>query len=208
MRTQTPELVLFDYGGVLAEEGYKIAMADLALANGKNPEELKRIAFDLAYTTGFNTGKIRENEFWGIFKKASGIEADDAFLTAFVLKRFILRPFMISLVKNLKEKGIQTAILSDQTHWLDELNKRDDFFRYFDFVFNSFHEGITKKESLYFEKAIKSSGKTPDKILFVDDHAPHIERARALGMDAILYVEENEFRAEMGKRFPFDPFTG
>lgn len=208
MQTGMPELVLFDYGGVLAEEGYKASMADLAHATGKEPETIKRIAFDLAYATGFNTGKIREQEFWKIFREASGIEGDDAFLTAFVLKCFVLRPFMLSLVKNLRKKGVKTAILSDQTHWLDELNDRDDFFKYFDHVFNSFHEGMTKREAAYFKKALEWFGKTPEQVLFVDDHAPHIERARSLGMDAILYTEEKEFRTEMGKRFSFDPFTG
>lgn len=207
VQVKTPELVLLDYGGVLAEEGYKAGMKGLALAKGKNPEEIKRIAFDLAYGTGFNTGKIREHAFWDLFRKASGIEEEDAFLTNFVLERFTLRPFMLSMVRNLRDRGIGTGILSDQTHWLDELDERDLFFKYFDHVFNSFHEGMTKKEPVFFEKTLQRLGKDAESVLFVDDHAPHIERARALGMDAILYTREEDFRAEMGKRFPFDPFT-
>lgn len=200
--------VLFDYGGVLAEEGYKIAMQDLAEIQGKDPGAIKRIAFELAYSTGFNTGRIREREFWEIFRKTSGIEGDDAFLTDFVLSRFQLRPFMISLVQNLKKHGVETGILSDQTHWLDELNARDDFFKYFDHVFNSFHMGITKKDPALFGKILERLGMNPEKILFVDDHAPHIERARGLGMDAIFYAGEEDFRPQMKKRFSFDPFTG
>ncbi|MCW7752808.1 HAD family phosphatase [Desulfobotulus sp. H1] len=203
-----PELVLLDFGGVIAEEGFKTAMADLADSQGKNPETLKRQAFDLVYATGFTTGKIKDTSFWKIFRDMTGIEGEDAFLTNFVKERFVVRPFMLSLVMQLREAGIRTAVLSDQTHWLEELDERDHFFSCFDRVFNSYQAGITKKDPLFFLQVLDRMKASADRTLFVDDHKPHVERAMGLGMDAIWYREQEEFERAILARFPFILFPG
>lgn len=198
-----PELVLLDFGGVIAEEGFKAAMVDLALEQDKDPESLKRMAFDLVYATGFTTGKIRDKDFWQALREQSGIVGSDEALTAFVHARFVVRPSMLYLSARLRLKGIRTAILSDQTHWLEELDARDGFFPCFDRVFNSYYAGITKKDTDFFLQVLDAMDTTPEKTLFVDDHRPHVERALSLGMDAIWYQEEEAFREEVQKRFPF-----
>lgn len=201
-----PELVFLDFGGVIAEEGFKAAMKDLALQQEKDPEHVKRVAFDLVYATGFTTGRVRDGVFWQAFREATGIGGEDAFLTAFVQDRFVLRPSMLALASRLRERGIRTAILSDQTHWLQEMDGKKNFFRYFDRVFNSFDAGMTKKEPAFFVHVLEAMKTPAQKALFVDDHKPHVERALALGMDALWYQEEDAFQREMQSRFPFDVF--
>lgn len=202
-----PELVFLDFGGVIAQEGFKAAMVDLALGAGKDPEGVKRTAFDLVYATGFTLGRIREDTFWQAFREATGIGGEDAFLTDFVKARFVLRPSMLALASRLREKGIRTAILSDQTHWLKEMDAKEGFFCYFDRVFNSYDAGMTKKEPAFFIQVLETMKTPAHKALFVDDHKPHVDRALALGMDALWYQEEDVFQREMQARFPFALFT-
>jgi len=56
--------VLFDYGGVPAEEGFEEAMEALAEKNDVDPMEMRKIAYEVSYGTGFITGRVREDPFY------------------------------------------------------------------------------------------------------------------------------------------------
>ncbi len=95
-----------------------------------------------------------------------------------------------------------TGILSDQCHWLDELNDRDGFFSSFDFVFNSFHTGRTKKDSGTFAFVLEKIGSKHSQTVFVDDHQAHVERARLQGLNTIFYKNRREFFQSLREFFP------
>ena len=124
MKICSIELVLFDFGGVLAEEGFRNGLIAIALSNGLNPEKFWQQAYSLTFTGGYVTGKIDEVAFWQTLRKQTGIKGSDADLRTEILSRFELRAWMIDLVKKLRETDIRCAILSDQTNWLDELNEK------------------------------------------------------------------------------------
>ena len=106
-------------------------------------------------------------------------------------------------MQRLKDAGIRVGILSDQTDWLDELDERDHFFKYFDFVFNSYHLGKSKMDPSHFSDTVSRLGSPPEKLLFVDDNAPHCQRARDAGMYAILFTGQEPFMSEMARFCPF-----
>jgi putative hydrolase of the HAD superfamily len=56
---------------------------------------------------------------------------NDTELKEMILDRFILRKWMMDVIDKLGKNNIRLAILSDQTNWLDELEKRDHFFHKF-----------------------------------------------------------------------------
>ena len=82
-------------------------------------------------------GKVPESRFWSALREKTGIKENDALITKDIFSRFLIRDWMIDLVKKLKAKQITVGILSDHTDWLDKLNQRYDFFKWFDHVFNS-----------------------------------------------------------------------
>ncbi len=196
------EVVLFDYGGVLADEGFKTAVPVIARRNGLDEKGFMKDAFSVVYGKGFTSGKIREAEFWSALREKTGIKGTDSELTHEILSRFTLRHWMIDVVKKLKERGLTVSILSDQTHWLDELNERDGFFGYFDHVFNSFHMGITKKEPEMFDKACARMGVSAGRVLFIDDHEANIRRAKDKGLHTVYYTDREAFLLEMAGYFP------
>jgi putative hydrolase of the HAD superfamily len=110
---------------------------------------------------------------------------------------------MFEIIKDLRSHGIQVGILSDQTHWLDELNDRFDFFKWFDHVFSSYHMGKSKKDSSVFDDIAKTLNRMPEKILFVDDHEGNCKRARTRALNTILYVDGEQFIRELEKVCPF-----
>jgi len=177
--------VILDFGGVLAEEGFREGLKAIGQKNGLNPEDFYAVASELVYQTGYVTGRADEPEFWNAVREKVGVTGDDKELRSEILKRFILRPEMLKFVEELKTSGFITAILSDQTNWLDEIDRETPFFHHFDFIFNSFNMKKGKRNPSIFQDVCSAMGLRPEELLFVDDNIENIRRALGEGLNAI-----------------------
>ena len=179
--------VIFDYGGVLADEGWAKGIRVIAVMNGYDPEEFFHHCVDVLFETGYVRGEVTEEQYWDTLRKTVQIPEDNESLRDEILKRFKLRDEVIGLVKKIKAAGYTLAILSDQVNWLDELNERDDFFKYFDEVYNSYHLGNTKKEESFFTETCERLNVRPYEAVFIDDNEGNVDRAENVGLHAIYY---------------------
>lgn len=196
------DVVLFDFGGVIAEEGFKQGLTVIAKANGLDENEFVQAAFDAIYASGYVLGKSPEKAFWILLKEKTGILGDDFDLRAEIFSRFVLRDWMIAIVKKLKSNNMIVGILSDQTDMLDRLNEQFDFFRWFDHIFNSYNLGKGKRDISLFDDVARLLKTEPDKILFIDDDPGHVDRARQRGWKAIMYVDRESFEKDLQKIVP------
>lgn len=187
------DTIFFDFGGVLAEEGFRLGLIAIAQAAGRDPDAIVPVAYEMAWTTGFVVGGCDEAGFWRAFRKATGIGGDDAALTDTVLSRFTLRPFMFAVVDAARALGLRTAILSDQTAWLALLDARHNVFSHFDAVYNSYHYGVTKRDAAFFHLALADMSARPETSLFIDDAPRNVELAASLGFHTILYRDKASF---------------
>ena len=193
----TVEIIFFDFGGVLAEEGYRDGLITIAKLNKIDPQRFLKTAVDLTFKEGFVTGQIDEKTFWQILRNHTGINGSDGELRNVVLSSFQMRPWMIEVVKKLTQSNVRTAILSDQTKWLDELNMKYRFFQWFDGVFNSYHIGKCKREPAIFDYVLAKMNVKPDQALFVDDNQGNIQRANEKGLHTIHYQNRKDFEREL-----------
>jgi HAD superfamily hydrolase (TIGR01509 family) len=193
------DTVLFDFGGVLAEEGYAKGLHAIARRHGMNENDFYELARELIYATGYITGRSGEAVYWQAIRDRTGITGGDADLRNEILSRFVLRPFMFDIVSRLRASGIKAAILSDQTNWLDELDARLDFFRSFDAVYNSYHLGKSKADASHFSDIASRMKDNPGRVLFIDDDEAHCERARSAGLNAVRYTGRDEFLEEFAR---------
>ena len=196
------DIVLLDFGGVIAEEGFKQGLTAVARANGVDEGAFVQTAFDIIYSTGYVLGKAPESAFWDALKRETGVRGDDASLRNEIFSRFILRDWMIDLVNKLKANGIKVGILSDQTELLEELDKKYDFFRLFNYVFSSYRLGKGKRDPSLFDDVARAVNVEPDRILFIDDDPGHVNRARQKGWKAMLYIEQAGFQQELEEILP------
>jgi putative hydrolase of the HAD superfamily len=199
----TVEAILFDFGGVIAEEGFRNGLVAIAEAGGLPVEPFLSIAYELVYDVGYVLGRADEGAYWGALRKKTGIERTDRELRDVILSHFIIRPWMVQLIRALHEKSIRLAILSDQTDWLDELNERHGFFRWFERVFNSFHVGRSKRDASLFNMVLSEMDLSPDEAVFVDDNEGNIRRAEARGLRTVHFRDRGQFMGEMGVFCPF-----
>jgi len=197
------DVILFDFGGVLADEGFVGGLAAIAEKNGIDVEAFVVLGHELVHETGFVMGRSDEATYWAALRRRAGIRGSDEALRDEILTRFRLRPWMLKIVGEVRKNGTCAGILSDQTLWLDELNGEYGFFRCFDYVFNSYHMGKSKMDPSHFGDVVQALQVKPEEVLFVDDNEGHIDRARRQGWNTIRYDNKINFMDQIKKYCPF-----
>ena len=189
--------VLFDYGGVIAEEGFYNGLVDLAEKQSLDVNNIPEQGMKAVYDSGFVLGHGTAADFWALLRKRTGLEGDDDFLTNKIINGFQIRHWMIELVRGLRSKGYVLGILSDQTHWLNELDSRDHFYHEFDHVYNSYYLGKGKSDPSIFTDVVNKLNLQPAEVLFIDDSEKNVQTARKMDLRAILYVNRERFVSEL-----------
>jgi putative hydrolase of the HAD superfamily len=194
---KTANTVLFDFGGVLADEGFRDGLAAIGKLSGLAGEDIVVKGHELVLKTGYVTGRAREGRWWDALRSEAGVRGADEALRLEIIERFTLRPSMLGLVDDLRNGGLTVGILSDQTNWLDEIDGRFHLYGRFDYVFNSYHMGKSKNDPTHFDDVLKLLNRQAQEVLFVDDNAGHVSRAVDRGWKAILYGNQEGFLREL-----------
>lgn len=194
--------ILFDFGGVMAEEGFYEGLVAIARGNGLDPDRFFSAAEAVIFETGYLTGAADEPVFWNELRTRTGIAGTDAELREEILKRFALRPAMIAAADRLRSRGLIVAMLSDQTNWLDEMDRQTALFGHFDRVFNSFFIHKSKRDASVFGEVCAALGVKREETLFVDDNMGHIRRARGEGLRTIHFKTVEDFSEQLRKHVP------
>ncbi len=180
--------VLFDYGGVYAEEGFSALLRRLAELSNKSYEKVFDIGFNkICIEDGFATGKVSEYYFWETILREIGLKnADIDELRAYMFRSFEPRENLQKLVDHLRDR-YPVALLSDQTAWLDELDRIYSIYPHFDYVFVSYKIGLSKQEPEIWDLVSSKMNLSPDGLLFIDDSLKNIQIAKKKGIKAHLY---------------------
>jgi putative hydrolase of the HAD superfamily len=199
---KTVNTVLFDFGGVIADEGFRNGLAAIGKLSGLAEEDVVLKGHELVVRTGYVTGRAGEGRWWDALRSEARVRGKDEALRLEILERFTLRPWMLGLVDELRGRGFTAGILSDQTNWLDELDGRFGFYGRFDFIFNSFHMGKSKNDASHFDDVLRLLNRQGQEVLFIDDSAGHVGRAVERGWKAILYGKQDGFLQELSGQLP------
>ncbi len=189
--------VLFDYGGVLAEEGFHQGLYALAARSGLDPERVLTVCADVIYASGYILGRGTETDFWRVLQERLGFRETGDEVRADILARFKLRPRMLELVRGLRVSGLRCVLVSDQVDWLDRLDARDGFFHEFDRLYISYRLGKGKADASLFDDVVADLGLSPAQALFIDDNLGNIERARSRGLEAWFFTSEADCQARL-----------
>jgi len=185
--------VLIDFGGVIADEGFRDGLHAIARQQKLDPGPFFAIVDSLIDETGYLTGMSDEPAFWNAVRARTGIIAGDGALRREILSRFVIRQEMLAVIDRIRSRGISVAMLSDQTDWLEEIDKETGLFRHFDRVFNSFRMHKSKRDASLFRDVCAIIQTAPEQTLFVDDNIDHIKRASKEGLHTIHFVSVNDF---------------
>ncbi len=199
---ETIRAVVFDFGGVIAEEGFREGLWAIAKRNGLALNDFFAAGDRIIFETGYLTGAADEETFWSTLKEQTGIAGSFSELRQEILERFVIRGAMLTFADHLRTRGLVVALLSDQTNWLDEIDCDTGLFRHFDAVFNSFRIHKSKRDPTVFRDVCSALNVRPGEALFVDDNPGHIGRAAGEGLNVILFRGINSFRREIARFIP------
>lgn len=199
----TLRATVFDFGGVIAEEGFYEGLMAIGRSNGLDPASFFSSVESIIHETAYLTGKADESFFWDVVRSRTGITNSNSELRQEIVSRFVLRPAMVKAVDALRSHSMTVAMLSDQTNWLDEIDRETGLFSHFDRVFNSYHMHQSKRDAAVFEYLCSELRVRPADTLFVDDNAGHISRAQGQGLRTIHFTTMDAFQKEMKIYFPW-----
>ena len=188
------KLLLIDFGGVIAPEGFQLGILRLALKYDIPFRDMYRICSRVAgLESGYTAGRIGENEYWKIVAGELGTSEDMSVYRDMFLDNFQPRRDMLKLVSSMR-KYVKTGLFSDQTNWIHELDGMYSFFSCFDYKWISYDKGLTKYDAEFYQLPSHESGIEPQSILLIDDKQRVLDMAEAAGIAGHLFTSVNECR--------------
>ena len=192
--------VVFDYGMVLTGPQDPEAYAALLRLTG-----LSRDDFESIYWTdrhAYDEGKLTGTAFWKKLLQDAGLPHHEQLVEE--LNQWDARmwttenPAMLAWQKQLNQRGILTAILSNMgDSVLARIEQQFDWIHHFDVLVWSFQLLMAKPDPAIYHHVLAQLGTQPEETLFLDDRLVNIEAAHALGMRAIQFSTVEQLRADL-----------
>lgn len=104
---------------------------------------------------------------------------------------------LIAMIRDLREKGFRTALLSNHAIELPDLLADLDVEDAFDVRVVSALEGVAKPDPAIFHRTLERLGVAPEDAVFIDDWHGHVEAARGVGLEAIHFQGPRNLRRSL-----------
>jgi len=190
------KLIAFDFGGVLYTWDKSKLLKDLSKELNIKPGSVDNAWGK--YITLFEKGKISKKKFWTRFLKFLNINHSHYKLNQVVLKQFKPINKNIALLKKLKQK-YSVALLSNHTDWIDDLEKKYHFKKWFDTLVISKEQHCSKPDQKIFKLLIKKSNFKPKEIVFIDDYIDYQDDVKKAGLHFIAYTNHKTLLNKFNK---------
>jgi glucose-1-phosphatase len=181
----TPELLLFDFGGVLVEfAGPKELGQHLRWSS--TPEVILKRWTECPHTDEFERGKLTPAAWAERFIKDWDVDlTPDEFLAKFKTWSRQVLPGAKELLEELRTRYRLAALSnSNELHW--ERNTHElRIIELFEFAISSHQVGLCKPHPDIYQVAIdRAQVSSPEAMVFFDDLATNVEAAKSAGMRA------------------------
>ena len=190
-----PELLLFDFGGVLIEfAGPKELGAHVRWPS--TPEVILKRWTECPHTDEFERGKLSPVEWAERFIRDWDVNLKpEEFLTKFTTWSRRVLPGAKELLEQLRGRYRLAALSnSNELHWERNTNELR-IIELFEFAIASHEVGLCKPDPQIYKIAIdRAKVSSPDAIVFFDDLAANVEAAKSVGMRAFQVRGVDELR--------------
>src|SRR5919109_4099692 len=187
--------LLVDFGGVMTTSMGR-AFAEFCVQHGVDAERFK-VVIKEAYGSGGSDGmvgrlergevELEEFERWMAEKLSEGLEfpLDAPGIRDRMFAGMGSDQEMIAAVRRAHAVGIRTGLVSNS--WGPSGFNAEEFGDLFDAVVISGEVGMRKPDPEIFRHAARSISLEPKDCVFVDDLAPNVDGAKAVGIEGIVH---------------------
>jgi len=192
------DVVIFDYGRVLSHSPTLAERQEFAALVGVTEPPFFQLYSDTR--DEYDRGRHDCTQHWQRFARAAGISISAGQLERIVAleTRMWLRanPDALTLAREIKAKGVRTAILSNMpADLLCDMRKNFDWLDEFEVQIWSCEHGIIKPDPAIYRICLDALDCDPHRALFFDDRPNNVEGARKAGMDAHVFESAAQARA-------------
>jgi len=192
--------IIFDFGNVLAFFDHRLISRRLSAFTDLPELVLHSKLFASGLERDYETGRLSTAEVIARVRSELNLRCDDSELVSAYCDIFTPNREIEPLLPVLKDQhrllvGSNTTPLHS-----DQIQRQFPYlFRWFDHAVFSHDIGARKPDAKFFEHCIVHAGCVPTDCVFIDDLVPHVEGARAFGMQAIQYCGVPSLRADLAR---------
>ena len=191
--------IIFDFGRVISAQKPPSLFRSYEDELGLEPGTINSIMFDSEAWQDALVGRKTVEEFWheiGPELGLNSVDEVDAFRHRYRADEEINQG-VLDLIHRL-HGNYKLAVLSNSppglSKWLADWN----MLNFFKVVFCSGDEGMAKPDPEAFELTLERLGLKPNEAVFIDDTREHVEAARKLGLQGILFTTAEKLEEELG----------
>ena len=196
---QLPQLVLFDYGGVVADHYSQPYLSQLSkLVGAPSNEILMQLSEKTPHGKAFRLASVSKEEFWNTVRSnlhVAPFPIDQAQLLW--AKTYVPNEAMLKLISFLRvEVNVAVGlVLNEDEHRLAYVRKELDSVNRFNYVLASCELGALKPEVGFYERIaeICPPAKERGRVLIVDDRESHVAAPIACGFQGYHFTSPGEF---------------
>ena len=182
---------LFDYDGVMTKLTPDINHALQISQLLDIPENEAQKLFDY-FWPNYLRGKMTDDQIWEYMHSQTGklVPKDKRNIWKRWDQLYPL-PAMLELVASLRQGGYTVGLLTNVTPTTASEIQQNGGYDGFDFVIRSYEVGFAKPDPGMFKLALNHlPGIRPGEVVFIDDRAPLLPAAQALGLQTIHATDE------------------
>jgi len=198
-----PKFIYFDLGQVLLHFDRQRQCQQMAEVAGCSPEVVHRVVFDDGLHWKYEAGELTSQQFYEAFCRQTDTRPPLEALLHANSDIFRMNPTIAALVAALEGAGHRLGVLSNtcESHWNLVTHGRYGILpgAFKQFVL-SYEVGASKPDERIFRVAAEKAGCAPQEIFYTDDTPGHVEAAKALGFDAVLYTDTAGLAEELRRR--------
>ena len=190
--------IIFDFGRVISAQKPSSLFRSYEDELGLEPGTINSIMFDSEAWQEALVGRKTAEEFWheiGPELGLNSVDEVDAFRHRYRADEEINQG-VLDLILRL-HGNYKLAVLSNSPPGLAQWLADWKMLNFFDVVFCSGDEGIAKPDPKAFELTLERLGLKPNEAVFIDDTREHVEAARKLGLQGILFATAEELEKEL-----------
>jgi len=198
MGQQRWDAVIFDYGRVLSHAPTLAEMREFAALVGVSEPPFFQLYSDTR--DDYDCGRHDYRQHWQRFSDAAGISLSGDQVERIV--EFETRMWLqvnaeaLELARDIKSRGIRTAILSNMpADLLRDMRRKFDWLDEFEVKIWSCEHGVIKPNSAIYRICLEALGCEPHRTLFFDDRPNNVEGASRVGMQARLFESAEQAAA-------------
>jgi|SRR3989344_1175161 len=182
----------FDWNGVIFGLPGSVFSQGAADVIGVDIVTFRRAYFENNYL--INKEGASRDVFWrAVLEDLKALEKLPSLLSYIAnIPKGAINDDVVEVIKSLKEAGLKTGLVSNETLEGGERIKQTEVAKYFDQILISAEVGLMKPQREMFELMLKKLDVRPEEFIFVDDAEKSLENASEIGFTPLLFLNSED----------------